>query len=112
VKSQASTQSATSEPRCSAIASLRSRTRVRRQEHRARGWSFNELVVTIAHDYWTWFGCSEPLPEVLEADQKAMGLDRRRYMQRVLNRRYHEILEKGPGFEKKAGIGGTPPGKK
>jgi hypothetical protein len=81
-------------------------------EAKRRGWSFNELLVTIAHDYWTWFGCSEPLPDVLDADQKAMDLDRRRYMQRVLNRRYHEILEKGPGFEKKLGIGGTTSGKK
>ena len=74
-------------------------------------WSFNELVVTITHDYWTWFGCSEPLPEFLEADRKALGVDRRRYMQRVLNRRYHEILEKGPGFEKPLGVGAKTPSK-
>ncbi len=73
-------------------------------EAERRGWSMNELMVTIAHDFSTWFGLPpEPVAEQLEADEKALGVDRRRYLQRVLMARYHQVLEKGPGFEKKPG---------
>jgi hypothetical protein len=47
--------------------------------------------------------------EQLEADAEAMGLDRRKYITRVLMRRYDEVLEKSPGFEKAAGAA---PGKR
>ena len=81
-------------------------------EAERRGWSMNELMVTIAHDFWTWFGLPpEPVGEQLEADEKALGVDRRRYLQRVLMARYHQVLEKGPGFEKKPPAHGGKPGR-
>ena len=73
-------------------------------EAKRRGWSMNELTVTIAHDFWTWYGLpQDPVCERLEADEAALGVDRRRYLQRVLMARYHEVLEKGPGFERRPG---------
>ena len=81
-------------------------------EAERRGWSMNELMVTIAHDFWTWFGLPpEPVGEQLEADEKALGVNRRRYLQRVLMARYHQVLEKGPGFEKKPAVHGGKPGR-
>ena len=78
------------------------------EEAERRGWSMNELMVTIAHDFWTWSGLPpDPVGELLDADEKALGVDRRRYLQRVLMARYHQILEKGPGFERKQ----PPPGR-
>ena len=53
----------------------------------------------------------EPVGEQLEADEKALGVDRRRYLQRVLMARYHQVLEKGPGFEKKPAVHGGKSGK-
>jgi hypothetical protein len=72
-------------------------------EARKRGWSMNEFMVTIAHDLYAWYALPNVVVEQLEADCEALGLDRRRYMTQVLMRRYHEILERGPGFERKSG---------
>jgi hypothetical protein len=77
------------------------------REAEKRGWSMNEFMVTVAHDLFSWFALPDLVVEQLEADREAMGMDRRKYMTRVLMRRYHEILEKGPGFEKaSSGAGG------
>jgi hypothetical protein len=77
-------------------------------EAKQRGWSMNEFLVTITHDLFAWYALPDMVTDQLEKDRAALGLDRRKYMTQVLMRRYHEILEKGPGFEKKAG----PPGGK
>jgi hypothetical protein len=73
------------------------------REAEKRGWSMNEFMVTVAHDLFSWFALPDIVVEQLEADCAAMGTDRRKYITRVLMRRYHEVLEKGPGFEKAAG---------
>jgi hypothetical protein len=71
------------------------------REAEKRGWSLNECFVTIAHDFYSWFGLPDMVISLLKADQAAVGLDRRRYIQHVLMRRYHEVYEKGPGFDQK-----------
>ncbi len=72
-------------------------------EAKSRGWSMNEFLVTLTHDLFAWYSLPDIVVEQLEEDCDALGLDRRKYMTRVLMRRYHEVLEKGAGFEKKAG---------
>jgi hypothetical protein len=79
-------------------------------EAKQRAWSMNEFIVTIVNDLFSWYALPGMVTEQLEKDRQALGLDRRKYVTQVLMRRYHEILEKGPGFEKKAGA--TPPGGK
>jgi hypothetical protein len=76
------------------------------REAEKRGWSMNEFMVTVAHDLFGWYALPDIVVEQLEADAEAMGLDRRKYITRVLMRRYHEVLEKGPGFEKAASPAG------
>lgn len=75
------------------------------REAEKRGWSMNEFMVTVAHDLFSWFALPDIVVEQLEADCAAMGMDRRKYITRVLMRRYHEVLEKGAGFEKTATAG-------
>jgi hypothetical protein len=79
-------------------------------EAKRRGWSMNEFLVTITHDLYTWYALPEMVTEQLEEDRAALELDRRKYATHVLMRRYHEVLEKGPGFEKKPDT--APPGRK
>lgn len=71
------------------------------KEAEKRGWSLNEYFVTVAHDFYSWFGLPDLVIDVLKDDQEAIGVDRRRYIQHVLMRRYHEIYEKGAGFDRK-----------
>lgn len=71
------------------------------KEAEKRGWSLNEYFVTVAHDFYSWFGLPDLVIDVLKDDQEAIGVDRRRYIQHVLMRRYHEVYEKGPGFDRK-----------
>jgi hypothetical protein len=77
-----------------------------------RGWSLNEYFVTVAHDFHSWFGLPDMVIDFLKDDQEAMGLDRRRYIQHVLMRRYHEVYEKGPGFDRKPTGRGEKPTRK
>ncbi len=70
------------------------------KEAQKRGWSLNEYFVTVAHDFHSWFGLPDMVIGLLKADQEASGIDRRRYIQHVLMRRYHEVYEKGPGFDR------------
>jgi hypothetical protein len=73
-------------------------------------WGYRAYLTGDTSLTWgNWFGLPpEPVGEQLEADEKALGVDRRRYLQRVLMARYHQVLEKGPGFEKKPGAAGKP----
>jgi hypothetical protein len=83
------------------------------REAEKRGWSLNEYFVTIAHDYYSWFGLPDMVIGLLREDEVATsGLDRRRYIQHVLMRRYHEVYEKGPGFDRKPTARGDRPNKK
>ncbi len=72
------------------------------RQAQARGWSLNEYFVTVAHDFQSWFGLPDMVIGLLKADQQAAGVDRRRYIQHVLMRRYHELYERGVGFDRKS----------
>ncbi|HET9597726.1 MAG TPA: hypothetical protein VFP65_19210 [Anaeromyxobacteraceae bacterium] len=72
-------------------------------EAKQRGWSMNEFLVTLTHDLYAWYALPDMVSDELERDREALGLDRRKYVMHVLMRRYHEALEKGPGFDRKAG---------
>ncbi len=83
------------------------------REAEKRGWSLNEYFVTVAHDFYSWFGLPDMVIGLLQEDQVATsGLDRRRYIQHVLMRRYHEVFEKGPGFDRKPTAHGEKPSRK
>ena len=66
----------------------------------------DQFMVTVAHDLFAWYALPDIVVEQIEADAEAMGLDRRKYITRVLMRRYHEVLDKGPGLEKAASVAG------
>ena len=82
------------------------------REAEKRGWSLNEYFVTVAHDFHSWFGLPDIVIGLLKEDQEASGIDRRRYIQHVLMRRYHEVFEKGPGFDRKPTAHGEKPSKR
>ena len=46
----------------------------------------------IVEDYATLFGLPRSAFETLEADRKAMGLDRRDYFKELLDGRYRQVL--------------------
>jgi hypothetical protein len=79
-------------------------------EAKQRGWSMNEFLVTLTHDLYAWYALPDMVTHELERDREALGLDRRKYVMHALMRRYHEVLENGPGFDRK--IGAAPPGRK
>jgi hypothetical protein len=79
-------------------------------EAKQRGWSMNEFLVTLTHDLYAWYAMPDMVTDELERDREALGLDRRKYVMHVLMRRYHEVLESGPGFDRKAAT--APPGRK
>jgi hypothetical protein len=68
----------------------------------ARSGTNTTEKVVVTFRFPRWFALPDTVVEQLEADCAAMGMDRRKYVTRVLMRRYDELLEKGPGFEKAA----------
>ena len=82
------------------------------REAEKRGWSLNEYFVTVAHDFHSWFGLPDMVLDLLEADQEAKGIDRRRYIQHVLMRRYHELYERGGGRDRSSSAHREKPGRK
>ena len=55
------------------------------------------LLRRIVEDYATLYGLPRSAYETLEADCKAMALDRREYFKELLDHRYRQVLAKGPG---------------
>jgi hypothetical protein len=82
------------------------------REAEKRGWSLNEYFVTVAHDFHSWFGLPDMVTGLLKSDQEGAGVDRRRYLQHVLMRRYHELYERGVGFDRKSNTHAEKPSKK
>jgi hypothetical protein len=80
------------------------------REAKQRGWSMNEFLVTLTHDLYAWYALPEMVTDQLERDREALGLDRRKYVMHALMRRYHEVLENGPGFDRKTAA--AQPGRK
>jgi hypothetical protein len=61
----------------------------------------------IIEDYATLFGLPRSAFETLEADRKAMGLDRRDYFKELLDGRYRQVLLGGAGASARAAEGHT-----
>src|SRR5713226_1384886 len=59
----------------------------------------------IVEDYATLFGLPRSAFETLEADRKAMGLDRRDYFKELLDGRYRQVLLGGAGAPVRAAEG-------
>jgi hypothetical protein len=83
-----------------------------KEESAARQWSANEFVVTLLDDYLGWFGFPSPDAAAMEADRKALGVDRRQYLKWVLAKRVEQVREKGPGFDNWVDPGTRKPDKK
>src|SRR5260370_28255177 len=66
----------------------------------------------IVEDYATLFGLRRSAFETLEADRKAMGLDRRDYFKELLDGRYRQVLLGGAGAPARAAEGHTPAGRR
>ena len=62
----------------------------------------------IIEDYATLFGLPRSAFETLEADRKAMGLDRRDYFKELLDGRYRQVLLEGAGAPARAAAGHAP----
>lgn len=62
----------------------------------------------IVEDYATLFGLPRSAFETLEADRKAMGLDRRDYFKELLDGRYRQVLLGGAGAPARAVQGHAP----
>jgi hypothetical protein len=82
-----------------------------RAEAKRRNWSLNELMVTLAQDVFTWYAQPRWVVEALEADRGALDLDRREYVTWLLMKRYEEVREKGPAFDKQSIQAGVKSGK-
>lgn len=54
--------------------------------------SVNALVRQLVDDVQTFFGLPPSVAASLEKDRTTMGLDRRRYLQELLTRRYATLL--------------------
>ena len=59
----------------------------------------------IIEDYATLFGLPRSAFETLEADRKAMGLDRRDYFKELLDGRYRQVLLGGTAAPARAAEG-------
>jgi hypothetical protein len=69
----------------------------------AKGEPVTDLVRGIVDDFRTLFGLPGLIVDALDADAKALGLDRRQYLMHLVARRYEDSLAHGPGFERKGG---------
>jgi hypothetical protein len=64
------------------------------------GESINEFVRRGLDDMRCLFGLPQVMVDAMDADAKALGLDRREYLMHLVAVRYQEVLAKGPGFER------------
>jgi len=72
-------------------------------EAKARGADLNATVFRYLDGVHRWFGLPRAVAELLEADRKALELDRYEYLLHVLYHRGIELREKPPGFDSAAG---------
>jgi hypothetical protein len=64
--------------------------------------SINQVIRRFIEDHRNLFGLPEMMADLLNADAKALGLNRREYLMHLLAVRYRDLLKHGPGFEKKS----------
>ena len=70
-----------------------------KDEAARRGLDMTALVVRLLHGYLTDFGLPPAATHQLDADRKALGMDRMGYLMQLLYQRGLEIRDKGPGFD-------------
>ena len=66
-------------------------------EARAEGKAVSHVLRRIVEDHATLYGLSRSQFETLEADRKALALDRREYFKELLDHRYRFVLANGAG---------------
>jgi hypothetical protein len=66
-------------------------------EAKAEGKAVSHVLRRIVEDYATLYGLSRSQFETLEADRKALKLDRPEYFKELLDHRYRFVLANGPG---------------
>jgi hypothetical protein len=67
------------------------------QEAKAESKAVAHVLRRIVEDYATLYDLPRSAFESLEADRKALGLDRRGYLKELLDHRYRQVLANGPG---------------
>jgi hypothetical protein len=70
-----------------------------KQEASRKGLDLTALVIRLLHGYLTDFGLPYAATALLDADRRALGLDRDQYAAHLLFHRSLEVREKGPGFD-------------
>lgn len=65
-----------------------------------RGLSVGGVTRELINDAITWYELPTEAAELLEADRKARGQDRREYVKNLLNRRYTELVIARSGKER------------
>jgi len=63
------------------------------------GRDLTAFVVRHLDGLRTWFGLPAAATTLLDADRKALGLERYEYLLHLLFQRSLELREKGPGFD-------------
>ena len=63
------------------------------------GRTMSAVVREALEDARSMYGLPSPVVELLEEDAAALGLDRRRYAQHVLFRRFEQVKRHGPRFD-------------
>jgi len=71
------------------------------------GRDLTAFVVRHLDGLRTWFGLPAAATALLEADRKALGLERYEYVLHLLFQRSLELREKGPAFDAPAQSGTT-----
>ena len=66
-------------------------------EAKTEGKAVSHVLRRIVEDYVTLYGLSRSQFETLEADRKALKLDRPEYFKELLDHRYRFVLANGPG---------------
>jgi hypothetical protein len=67
------------------------------QEAKAESKAVAHVLRRIVEDYATLYDLPRSAVDSLEADRKALGLDRRGYLKELLDHRYRQVLAHGPG---------------
>ena len=66
-------------------------------EAKAEGKAVSHVLRRIVEDYATLYGLARSQFEMLEADRRALKLDRPEYFKELLDHRYRFVLANGPG---------------
>ena len=74
-----------------------------------RALNMTRMVNTILDAVRTYFSLPAVIVEQLEADRKALKLNRLEYLQHIVYRRSEAVMKNGPGFDR-GGAPGQKPG--